>query len=119
MGIQLGLGEGPIKLVQCPNPAGTIAPASRTLAHTCTLCYELLPKEQRKLSRRYRSKTSREADLELGMAGDLDNQGPRPILHHRSRYSLEDESSQEGPSPIVSQRDQIRIQNRRAMLFSM
>ena len=33
-GIQLGLGEGPIKWVQCTNPAGTIGPASRTLAHT-------------------------------------------------------------------------------------
>ena len=37
-GVQLGLGEGPIKKwVQCPNPAGTIGPASRTLGHTCTL----------------------------------------------------------------------------------
>ena len=38
LGVQLGLGEGPIKKwVQCRNPAGTIGPASYTLAHTCTL----------------------------------------------------------------------------------
>ena len=31
-------GRGPSKKwVQCPNPAGTIGPASRRLAHTCTL----------------------------------------------------------------------------------
>ena len=33
-GVQLGQREGPIKWVQCPNPAGTIGPASHTLAHT-------------------------------------------------------------------------------------
>ena len=33
-GVQLGQGEGPIKWVQCPNSAGTIGPALRTLAHT-------------------------------------------------------------------------------------
>ena len=38
-GIQLGLVERPIKWVQCPNPAGTIGPASGTLAHTCTLLW--------------------------------------------------------------------------------
>ena len=44
-GVQLDLGEGPIKWVQCPNPAGTIGPASRTLDHTyallCTFCSQL------------------------------------------------------------------------------
>ena len=38
-GVQLGLGEGPIKkLVQCTNPAGTIGPAPFKVAHTCTQC---------------------------------------------------------------------------------
>ena len=36
-GVQLGLGEGPIKWVQCPNPVGTIGPTLRTLAHTCAM----------------------------------------------------------------------------------
>ena len=32
-GVQLGLGEGPIKWVQCPKPVGIIDPTSRTLTH--------------------------------------------------------------------------------------
>ena len=36
-GVQLDLGEGPIRWVQCPNTVGTISPAAYTLAHTCTL----------------------------------------------------------------------------------
>ena len=36
LGVQLGLGErAHQKWVQCPNPAGTIGPTSRTPAHTC------------------------------------------------------------------------------------
>ena len=35
-GVQLDL--GPIKSESSPNPADTISPASRKLAHTCTLC---------------------------------------------------------------------------------
>ena len=39
LGVQLGLGDGSHeKWVLCPNRAGTIRPASHTLAHTCTLC---------------------------------------------------------------------------------
>ena len=38
-GAQPCLGLGPIKKwVQCPNPAVTIGPASRILAHNSTLC---------------------------------------------------------------------------------
>ena len=32
------LGEGPIKWVQCPNPAGTIGPASCMLIRTHARC---------------------------------------------------------------------------------
>ena len=50
-GVQLGLGEGPVKWVQCPNPAGSIGPASGTLAHTCALlcafCSQLYSRELR------------------------------------------------------------------------
>ena len=37
-GVQLGLGEGPIKSGSSPNLARTIGPVSHTLVHTCTLC---------------------------------------------------------------------------------
>ena len=43
-GVQLDLGEGPIKKgVQCPNSAGTIDPGSRTLTHTNARCALLKP----------------------------------------------------------------------------
>ena len=77
--------------------------------------YEVLPKDQRRTTKRYRTRGERGEDLEMGNRGNAVGFVPRPILNENSRYSFENESPNSSRSRRSSYENRFRAQNRRAM----